>query len=71
MRWRDPEVEIQPDDSMGEGGRGRRLEEEHTVGELLQKIMMHEPQHWHEDGKTRGPSYLGDRIIRTWRLSWV
>lgn len=57
---------------MEDGGRGRRLEEEHPVGGLLQKIMMHEPQHWCEDGKTRGPSYLGDRIIKSWEteLGW-
>lgn len=35
------------------------------------KMMILEPQHWHEDKKTRGLGYLGDRIIKTWRLSWV
>lgn len=35
------------------------------------KTMMPEPQHWHEDEKIRGLGYLGDRIIKTWRLSWV
>ena len=56
---------------MEDGGRGEKTGRRVSSWETIAKIMMHEPQRWSEDGKTTGPSYLEDRIIKTWRLSWV